>query len=177
VHADHEPAIRVDRLAQPGHALPPARRGIFRAGGHVRAGRQAGEHQHRIVACRVQRAPGLVGDMGAVQCAAALHWKRRGQREIAPGVTHRQCTLSMTIWIGALRMTATTPASPSRSPGAAVGWPLWLIRAPTKTCSTEDSLNAGVIAMASLRVTVAGSLTGSIRATASGIGGPSGARA
>src|SRR6185437_15901014 len=123
--------------------------------------RQAGQYEYGVVARKVQRAPGLVGDMRAVQFAAALHRERRGQRKVAACVAHRQCTLSMVILTGDLRSTATTPASPSRSPDWAIGWPPWLILAPTKTCAALDSLSVGAMAIASLRVTVAGSLTGS----------------
>src|SRR5690606_20293401 len=48
-------------------------------GGHMRIRRHAGRYQHRVVGGGVEPAPGLIGDAGTVQFAAALHRERRRQ--------------------------------------------------------------------------------------------------
>src|SRR3546814_3921125 len=71
--------FRSDRLARADHRLPPARGRVGFIGGGVGVGRQAGEDQDGVVAGRVARAPGFVGDARAVQRTAALHRERRRQ--------------------------------------------------------------------------------------------------
>ena len=54
-------------------------RGIVGVGSRVRTGRQAGEDQHGVVARGIELTPGFVGNAGAVEFAASLHRKWRGQ--------------------------------------------------------------------------------------------------
>src|SRR5688500_4921565 len=73
--------------------------------------------------------------------------------------------------------TLTGALRPSRSPGCGVGLPLFETRAPTITRSWPESFAAGVIAMESSSMTVAGSSRTCLRTTASGMRGPSTGRA
>jgi len=78
---------------------------------------------------------------------------------------------------GARESVATSTGADSRSPACGIALPDLLIRAATLTLGNFDKVSAGVIAMASVSVIFAGNPEAFNRATASGIGGPSTARA
>src|SRR6185437_4704147 len=88
-----------------------------------------------------------------------------------------QSTLSMVSATGACESVATSTGADSRSPACGIALPDLLIRAATLTLENFDKVSAGVIAMASVSVIFAGNPEAFNRATASGIGGPSTARA
>jgi hypothetical protein len=81
VHADHEEALGVQRLARAHQVVPPA--GAFRVAfvdtRNVVAGVERVAHQHRIRACFVERAVGLVHQLVVAQHRAAA--QRQGLRK------------------------------------------------------------------------------------------------
>src|SRR5262249_60151765 len=58
---------------------PPTITGVLGGGGRVRRWGQSSEQQDGVVACLVQRAPGLVCDTGTVELTAAPHRKWIGE--------------------------------------------------------------------------------------------------
>ena len=72
IHADHEKSIGIYRLARPHHIIPPARVAIVIHTRDVVRGVQCVANQHRIIACRVQRAVGFVHQGVIAQRRAAL---------------------------------------------------------------------------------------------------------
>src|SRR5690348_6320470 len=86
-------------------------------------------------------------------------------------------TLSITSATGCFASVATCAGCASRSPDCGIALPDLLMRAETCTFGNDDSLNCGAIAIASVRVMLAGNADAFSLATASGIDGPLIARA
>ncbi len=117
VHADHEPAVRVDVLARSDHVFPPAGRRIVRVRCSMRIGRQSGEDEDCVVARGRQRSPRFIRDFRADECAAAAHRERRGQIEKARGACHAVVgSVGRTLIIG--YGSASNPLANRRSPCA-----------------------------------------------------------
>src|SRR6185437_15117431 len=88
-----------------------------------------------------------------------------------------QSTLSIVSATGLCESVTTSTGADSRSPACGIALPLLLMRAATLTFGNFDKVIVGAMAMASVSVTRAGKSDALRRATASGIGGPSTARA
>src|SRR5690606_7948410 len=180
VHADHEPAIGVDRLARAEHGLPPAGLGILRMAGGVGAGRKAGEDEDGVVAGGVEPAPGLVGHAAAAQLAAALEHEGRGQFDVTGGgrdELRHSTSVAMRRVAAAPSATSSSTGAASRSPGAAAASPLREIRASRRTRACCDSDCAGIRPSASDSDTVTGKPVAGRRLTATGRLAPSTVRA
>ena len=97
VHTDDEPAAAVERTAGTDHVFPPSGGGILVRRRRVRRRRQTREDEQAIVACRVELAPGLVGDLRFRQRAARPH----RERLLQPGnATARSCGVTFSRFDG-----------------------------------------------------------------------------